>query len=420
MSPFFSIVIPTRNEESNIGVLLDSLVAQSMQDFEVIVSDSNSKDKTAHIVESYHHKLPQIRFVDGKSKNVAQARNQGAKQATGIWIIFFDADVYIEKHYLKIMQKHIQLDRPDMATSWNRPSGDSKRGGLVMGMMNIAMSLVQGFKPGASGTCILMKRSLFEKIGGFDETIFFGEDTELTFRASQKEKAKLRVYPDPKLFVSTRRFDKEGLVVSLYKSFYALFHLLFLGPVRKEIFHYEMGGQYYNKQSKLKNQNSKDKLPIINDESNLHVRVKKEMSAGGIVFRKSLNPNAHSLREWLVCQHSQHKGWVFPKGLIGDVHSNETMEVAALREVEEEGGVKSQIVHPQPVKVEYSYTWSNMKINKTVFFFLMQYISGDPKNHDWEMMDAKFISEEDVVKTLTFPSDREAFALIQYRLNEVK
>jgi len=413
MTPYYSIIIPTRNEEMNIGTLLNSLSEQTFQDFEVIVSDSNSKDKTSTVVQTYNQKLPSIQFIDGKSHNVAQARNTGAKYATGTWLIFLDADVFLEKYYLKLLQKHIQIDRPDMATSWNRPAGNSKRGALIMGLMNLSMSLVQNIKPGASGTCICMRRTLFEKVGGFDETIFFGEDTELTFRAFQKEKAVMRVYPEPKLFVSTRRFDKEGLLVSLSKSLYALFHLLFLGPVRKEIFPYEMGGQYYEKMTN-------DKSPMTNHENKLHVRVKKEVAAGGIVFRKSFDPSGGSTREWLVCQHSQHKGWVFPKGLIGDIHANETMEVAALREVQEEGGVKTQIAHPQPIRVEYSYTWSNMKIDKTVFYFLMHYISGDPKNHDWEMMDAKFISEEDVVNTLTYPSDREAFALIQYRLNEVK
>ena len=42
----------------------------------------------------------------------------------------------------------------------------------------------------------------------------------------------------------------------------------------------------------------------------------------------------------------------------------------------------------------------------------MEYISGDPKNHDWEMMDAKFVDEEEVKKTLTYPSDIQAFAKV--------
>jgi glycosyltransferase involved in cell wall biosynthesis len=411
MSPFFSVVIPTRNEEANIGKLLSSLAEQSFLDFEIIVSDSHSKDKTAEIVSSFEQKVPKLTFIDGKASNVAQARNNGARAALGNWLIFLDADVYVEKHYLKQMQKHILVDKPDMATSWNRPAGDSRRGAFMMALMNAAMTLVQGIKPGASGTCILMKKTLFEKIGGFDETIFFGEDTELTFRAAKKAHGIFRVYPTPKLYVSTRRFDKEGLLVSYYKSLYALFHLLFLGPVRKKIFEYEMGGQYYTASSVQPTTDSKN-------TKELHMRVKKEQSAGGIVYRPSLNPQTQGSREWLVTQHSQHKGWVFPKGLIGDVHIDEPMDTAALREVKEEGGVEAQIVNAEPVRVQYSYVWSNMRIDKTVFYFLMKYISGDPKNHDWEMMDAKFIPEEEVLPLLTYPSDKEAFLMILDKLKK--
>ena len=69
----------------------------------------------------------------------------------------------------------------------------------------------------------------------------------------------------------------------------------------------------------------------------------KEFSAGGIVFKKRKAKSVKRKIEnilWLVCQHSQHKGWGFPKGLIGDTDQNEKKEVAALREVKEEGGVE--------------------------------------------------------------------------------
>lgn len=139
------------------------------------------------------------------------------------------------------------------------------------------------------------------------------------------------------------------------------------------------------------------------------MNIKKETSAGGIVFRQLKISNFQFKIEWLVTQHSQHKGWVFPKGLIGDTVTDEPMEVAALREVEEEGGVKAKIMNPKPVTVSYSYKWNDLQIEKTVHYFLMEYISGDPKNHDWEMMDAKFIPENEVTPLLTYPSDREAF-----------
>ena len=149
------------------------------------------------------------------------------------------------------------------------------------------------------------------------------------------------------------------------------------------------------------------------------MQIKKETSAGGIVFKKiqdlfgnaQSEPNSESTSSfvWLVTQHSQHKGWVFPKGLIGDINVNEKMEDAALREVEEEGGIKARIINKNPVKVFYSYIWNEIQVDKTVYYYLMEYVSGDPKNHDWEMMDAQFMNEEDAMKILSYPSDKEAF-----------
>ncbi len=134
------------------------------------------------------------------------------------------------------------------------------------------------------------------------------------------------------------------------------------------------------------------------------MKVKSEISAGGIVYKKNKNQFF-----WLICQHSQHKGWVFPKGLIGDKNENEDMIAAALREVEEEGGVKAKIVFSNPIKTQYQYRWQDFLIKKTVYYFIMEYLSGDPKNHDWEVSEAKFVSEKEVLDILTYKSDKQAF-----------
>ena len=110
------------------------------------------------------------------------------------------------------------------------------------------------------------------------------------------------------------------------------------------------------------------------------MKIINQTSAGGIVFK--LVPSPQSLipnRFWLICQHSQHKGWVFPKGFVGDVNKNESNETAALREVGEEGGIKAKIINNQPIKTQYSYTLEGNLIKKTVYYFLMEYVSGDPK-----------------------------------------
>lgn len=129
-----------------------------------------------------------------------------------------------------------------------------------------------------------------------------------------------------------------------------------------------------------------------------------QKSSGGIVFKKTKDGIL-----WLITQHSQHKGWVFPKGFIGDTDSTESMENAALREVEEEGGVKAKIVNDKYIETSYQYQMGRVLIKKTVYYFLMEYLSGDPANHDWEMMDAKFVPEDEVKKTLTYKSDQEAY-----------
>jgi predicted glycosyltransferase involved in capsule biosynthesis len=121
--------------------------------------------------------------------------------------------------------------------------------------MNLAMSLSVNFKPAMNGPCMIIKKENFLKVKGFDEKIVFGEDFDITQRLV-KNGGKLVVFREPVLYVSTRRFDKEGIIKSLFKSIKAILYQQFFGPIKKPIFYYEMGGQYY-KNSKFKNQNAK-------------------------------------------------------------------------------------------------------------------------------------------------------------------
>ncbi len=145
------------------------------------------------------------------------------------------------------------------------------------------------------------------------------------------------------------------------------------------------------------------------------MKIVYQTSAGGIVFKKENNQYL-----WLIVQHSQHKGWVFPKGLVGDKNSSETMEEAALREVEEEGGVKAKIIKIPPIKTFYQYRWQDQLIKKTVYYYLMKYQSGDPANHDWEVSQANFVPQEEVLLILTYPSDINAFQKILKLIKDKK
>jgi 8-oxo-dGTP pyrophosphatase MutT (NUDIX family) len=128
-----------------------------------------------------------------------------------------------------------------------------------------------------------------------------------------------------------------------------------------------------------------------------------EFSAGGIVFKKT---NAGKVI--LVAQHSQHHGWVFPKGLIGDTVQGESKEATALREVAEETGVKGEILRPL-TPVTYWYVWEGDKRKKTVYYFLMQFISGDIARHDNEMEAVEWLPIDEVANRLTYKTDKEVW-----------
>jgi len=122
--------------------------------------------------------------------------------------------------------------------------------------------------------------------------------------------------------------------------------------------------------------------------------MKREFSAGGIVFNDK--------GQVLLTQHSQNKSWGFPKGLIDP---GQTSKEAALREVKEEGGVEAEILE-KVGDSKYVYTFNNEKIFKVVTIYFMKYLSGDPKDHDWEVMDIGWFSPEEALKKLSFPNDK--------------
>jgi glycosyltransferase involved in cell wall biosynthesis len=244
ISPFFSIIIPTLNEEVNLPILLESISKQTETDFEVIVSDSGSKDSTKEKADEYAKKINNFRLVEHQSKNVSQARNYGATQATGNFLVFFDADVEIEPNFFKEIKEKIIKNNLDATTVWNRDKTKGLSGQLMLGLLNLSMAIFEKVKPVANGPCILMKKELFEKLKGFDDSIVFGEDFDLMQRAA-KIGMKFKVFKTPILYVSPRRFEQEGFLQSLYKSLKALVHQILIGPIRKPIFEYEMGGQEF-------------------------------------------------------------------------------------------------------------------------------------------------------------------------------
>ena len=101
MKCFFSVIIPTLNEEKFLPKLLKSLGKQTFRDFEVFVIDGGSEDKTEYVFGKHSKHLPSSKFIHSEVKNVGFQRNLGAKNASGKYLVFLDADVDVEQTFLE-------------------------------------------------------------------------------------------------------------------------------------------------------------------------------------------------------------------------------------------------------------------------------------------------------------------------------
>lgn len=131
--------------------------------------------------------------------------------------------------------------------------------------------------------------------------------------------------------------------------------------------------------------------------------MRKEYSAGGIVFKKR-----DGFLKVIIAKPTGRNVWVFPKGLIGDHIKTETKEETALREVAEETGIQAQILYPLK-PVSYYYSWGDEKRLKTVYYFIMQYQTGNIKNHDWEMEKVEWEEAGKIHNILTYIADKKAW-----------
>ncbi|SRR5258708_18010079 len=133
-----------------------------------------------------------------------------------------------------------------------------------------------------------------------------------------------------------------------------------------------------------------------------------EVSAGGVVYRKQDDEI-----KVLVCKHSGYHKWVLPKGRV---EKGEKLEETAVREVEEEVGVKAVIISPISNPEEYIYTFNGQRVFKKVQYFLMEYVSGDEKNHDFEMEDVRWTSFEQAIELMGFDGAKNVLQKAQEML----
>ena len=257
--PFFTIVIPTLNEEKYLPQLLTDLKKQTFKDFAVTVVDAKSVDRTVKSAEKFKNSFVSFSIIQSNEKNVSYQRNIGAEKANSGWIIFMDADNRIPNYFLQGIKFDLELHNPDILTTWLKPDTNNKKDAAVATLMNIFMDLQKTSKtPYLLESFILIKKELFEKLNGFDKNILWGEGNDLIKHAA-KMGAKYVIVKEPKYSYSFRRLRKRG-TLKVFRNSARLEITQLINkriPREKARYLYPMeGGQYFEideeKRSKFK------------------------------------------------------------------------------------------------------------------------------------------------------------------------
>ncbi len=128
--------------------------------------------------------------------------------------------------------------------------------------------------------------------------------------------------------------------------------------------------------------------------------IKKQTSSGGVIFR-----NSRKGIEVALIAVKNKTVWCLPKGAID---KNEDFQTAAVREVREETGLLGEIID-EIGKIFYWYFSKdeNVKFNKTVYFYLMEYKSGSTDAHDQEVDEARWFLMDEAINKLTYKGEKE-------------
>ncbi|MCI2088604.1 MAG: glycosyltransferase family 2 protein [Prevotella sp.] len=103
MNPLISVIVPVYNVEKYIRQCIDSILSQTYTNFELILVDDGSKDKSGEICDEYAKKDSRIRVFHKTNGGVSSARNLALGKARGEWIAFVDSDDFVDKDYLTIV-----------------------------------------------------------------------------------------------------------------------------------------------------------------------------------------------------------------------------------------------------------------------------------------------------------------------------
>ncbi len=224
-----SVIIPVRNEADSIRGLLDSLLSQTLKPAEIVITDGGSTDATPEIISEYVNRGAPIRLLREAAALPGRGRNLAAAQATNKWIAFIDAGASPDATWLESLARRVQsennLDRSendnegceneiDVVYGCFEPITDTLfKSCAVMAYLAPPVEIAGKLVRTRSVASLLMKRSVWQAVGGFPEDLRSAED--LLF-LNKIEQANFRTVHAPDALV---HWQVQATPASTFKRF---------------------------------------------------------------------------------------------------------------------------------------------------------------------------------------------------------
>ncbi|MEM6253483.1 MAG: glycosyltransferase [Cyanobacteria bacterium P01_D01_bin.156] len=195
INPSISVVIPAYNAAKFLPEVIRSVLEQTYQDWELIVINDGSTDETTAVVEKYCQLDARIRLVNQENSGVSAARNLGVDLAKAELVAFLDSDDIWFKDKLSVHVNYMNIDQ-DIGVSFARVElmdFDGRTTGKFTNNItdNIQPQTFFYTNPTVTTSNIVLRKSIFKEIDGFDKKIHYSEDIDLLFRIALKKKWKI-------------------------------------------------------------------------------------------------------------------------------------------------------------------------------------------------------------------------------------